>query len=81
MWPLKYCNIQEIRDENGRLRKVLAEKDYEISYLKKKIDEENAALGMCFLLLFKLKVIQIANIYCLVHCLKQRRIWCRQGGH
>ena len=34
-----------MKDENGRLRKVLAEKDYEITYLKKKIDEEKSILG------------------------------------
>jgi hypothetical protein len=34
-----------MRDENGRLRKSLAEKDYEINYLKKKLDEEKSVLG------------------------------------
>jgi chromosome segregation ATPase len=35
---------KEMQDENGRLRKVLAEKEYEINYLKKKVDED-ALLG------------------------------------
>lgn len=34
---------QELRDENGRLRKLLAEKDYEIDYLKRIQDEERQA--------------------------------------
>jgi len=37
-----------MRDENGRLRKSLAEKDYEITYLKKKLDEEKSVLGKLF---------------------------------
>ncbi len=32
-------------DENGRLRKIVAEKDYEINYLKKKADEKSSALA------------------------------------
>lgn len=32
--------LRELQDENSRLRKISAEKDYEIKYLKKKIDEE-----------------------------------------
>lgn len=32
--------LREIQDENGRLRKVLAEKEYEIRYLKRKLDDE-----------------------------------------
>lgn len=35
-----------MKDENGRFRKLLAEKDYEISYLKKKIDEEKSIIGI-----------------------------------
>lgn len=35
-----------MKDENGRLRKVLAEKEYEINYLKKKIEEEKAIIGL-----------------------------------
>jgi hypothetical protein len=34
-----------MNDENSRLRKVLAEKDYEISLLRKKMDEERSVLG------------------------------------
>jgi hypothetical protein len=33
-----------MKDENGRLRKLLAEKDYEINFLKKKIDEEKSII-------------------------------------
>lgn len=36
-WPERF---RELQDENTRLRKISAEKDYEIKYLKKKIDEE-----------------------------------------
>ncbi|RMZ96435.1 Coiled-coil domain-containing 13, partial [Brachionus plicatilis] len=36
-WSEKF---RELQDENTRLRKISAEKDYEIKYLKKKIDEE-----------------------------------------
>ena len=35
-----------MKDENGRLRKIIAEKDYEINYLKKKIDEEKSIIGI-----------------------------------
>jgi chromosome segregation ATPase len=34
-----------MNDENSRLRKVLAEKDYEVSSLRKKIEDERAVLG------------------------------------
>jgi hypothetical protein len=34
-----------MNDENGRLRKVLAERDYEINSLRKKIEDERAVLG------------------------------------
>jgi chromosome segregation ATPase len=34
-----------LQDENGRLRKVLAEKEYEMNQLKKKLSEERDALG------------------------------------
>ncbi len=29
-----------MKDENGRLRKILAEREFENNYLKKKIEEE-----------------------------------------
>jgi hypothetical protein len=32
-----------LKDENGRLRKLLSEKDYEINYLKKRLEEEKLA--------------------------------------
>ncbi|CAF0758447.1 unnamed protein product [Didymodactylos carnosus] len=35
--------IRELRDENGRLRKLLAEKDYEVNYLRRISEEERAA--------------------------------------
>lgn len=35
--------FQELRDENGRLRKLLAEKDYEIGYLRRVQEEERQA--------------------------------------
>ncbi len=35
-----------MKDENGRLRKLLAEKDYEINFLKKKIEDEKALIGL-----------------------------------
>jgi hypothetical protein len=41
--------LRELKDENGRIKKLLLEKDYEINYLKKKLDEEKQAfngLGM-----------------------------------
>ena len=34
-----------MRDENGRLRKVLSEKDYEINQLKKRVNEEKEIIG------------------------------------
>lgn len=34
-----------MQDENGRLRKVLAEKEYEIGYLKRKLDEESSLMN------------------------------------
>uniref|UniRef100_A0A3B3VX28 Coiled-coil domain containing 13 n=1 Tax=Poecilia latipinna TaxID=48699 RepID=A0A3B3VX28_9TELE len=36
--------IRELRDENGRLFKLLSEKDFEIKHLKKKREEERLAL-------------------------------------
>lgn len=38
--------LRELKDENGRFRKLLAEKDYEINYLKKKMDNEQIIQGM-----------------------------------
>jgi hypothetical protein len=35
--------LRELKDENGRLRKLLAEKDYEIGYLRRIQDEERQA--------------------------------------
>ena len=46
-----------MKDENGRLRKLLAEKEYEINYLKKKIDEEKSIIGIGIYTLFN------SNIY------------------
>ncbi|KAM9845014.1 LOW QUALITY PROTEIN: coiled-coil domain-containing protein 13 [Aulostomus maculatus] len=37
--------LRELKDENGRLFKLLSEKDFEIKYLKKKREEERLALG------------------------------------
>ena len=35
--------LRELKDENGRLRKLLAEKDYEIGYLRRMQEEERQA--------------------------------------
>lgn len=41
--------LRELRDENGRLHKLLGEKDFEIKHLKKKREEERLALaGKCY---------------------------------
>ncbi|XP_038157548.1 coiled-coil domain-containing protein 13 isoform X1 [Cyprinodon tularosa] len=37
--------VRELRDENGRLFKLLSEKDFEMKHLKKKRDEEKLALA------------------------------------
>lgn len=37
--------LRELRDENGRLFKLLSEKNFEIKHLKKKRDEERLALA------------------------------------
>ncbi|KAM4557367.1 coiled-coil domain-containing protein 13 [Fundulus diaphanus] len=37
--------LRELRDENGRLFKLLSEKDFEIKHLKKKREEERLALA------------------------------------
>ncbi|XP_056599002.1 coiled-coil domain-containing protein 13 isoform X2 [Triplophysa dalaica] len=37
--------LRELRDENGRLHKLLGEKDFEIKHLKKKREEERLALA------------------------------------
>ncbi|XP_029970862.1 coiled-coil domain-containing protein 13 [Salarias fasciatus] len=37
--------LRELQDENGRLFKLLSEKDFEIKHLKKKQEEERQALG------------------------------------
>lgn len=37
--------VRELRDENGRLHKLLSEKDFEIKHLKKKREEERLALA------------------------------------
>ncbi|XP_060782557.1 coiled-coil domain-containing protein 13 [Neoarius graeffei] len=36
--------VRELRDENGRLHKLLSEKEFEIKYLKKKMEENKLAL-------------------------------------
>ncbi|MCJ8731121.1 hypothetical protein PDJAM_G00195780 [Pangasius djambal] len=36
--------VRELRDENGRLHKLLSEKEFEIKYLKKKREEDRLAL-------------------------------------
>lgn len=36
--------LRELKDENGRLFKLLSEKDFEIKHLKKKREEERLAL-------------------------------------
>ncbi|XP_073704857.1 coiled-coil domain-containing protein 13 [Garra rufa] len=38
-------HVRELRDENGRLYKLLSEKDFEIKHLKKKREEERLALA------------------------------------
>uniref|UniRef100_A0A673K2Q2 Coiled-coil domain-containing protein 13-like n=1 Tax=Sinocyclocheilus rhinocerous TaxID=307959 RepID=A0A673K2Q2_9TELE len=38
-------HLRELRDENGRLYKLLSEKDFEIKHLKKKREEERLALA------------------------------------
>lgn len=37
--------LRELQDENGRLFKLLGEKDFEIKHLKKKREEERLALA------------------------------------
>ncbi|XP_048018787.1 coiled-coil domain-containing protein 13 isoform X2 [Megalobrama amblycephala] len=37
--------LRELRDENGRLHKLLSEKDFEIKHLKKKREEDRLALA------------------------------------
>lgn len=37
--------LRELRDENGRLYKLLSEKDFEIKHLKKKREEDRLALA------------------------------------
>lgn len=37
--------FQELKDENGRLFKLLSERDYEIRQLKKKREEDKLALA------------------------------------
>lgn len=37
--------LRELKDENGRLRKLLAEKDYEIGYLRRIQEEERQAFA------------------------------------
>ncbi|XP_068069101.1 coiled-coil domain-containing protein 13 isoform X2 [Danio rerio] len=38
-------HVRELRDENGRLHKLLSEKDFEIKHLKKKREEDRLALA------------------------------------
>ena len=37
--------LQELKDENGRVYKLLSERDFELRHLKKKREEEKAALA------------------------------------
>lgn len=37
--------LRELKDENGRLFKLLSEKDFEIKHLKKKREEERLLLA------------------------------------
>jgi hypothetical protein len=38
--------LREMKDENSRFRKLIAEKDYEINHLQKKLNEERSANGI-----------------------------------
>ena len=40
--------LQELKDENGRVYKLLSERDFELRHLKKKREEEKAALASKF---------------------------------
>ena len=42
---LKFFFLKELKDESGRLYKLLSERDYEIRKLKKQRDEDRLALG------------------------------------
>lgn len=42
--------MRELQDENGRLFKLLSEKEFEIKHLKKKREEERLALAGTYLL-------------------------------
>lgn len=49
--------LRELKDENGRLFKLLSEKDFEIKHLKKKREDERLALaGIIASFLFNLRV-------------------------
>ena len=45
VYLLHYFVAQELKDENGRLFKLLSERDYEIRQLKKKREEDKMALA------------------------------------
>jgi hypothetical protein len=51
--------LQELKDENGRVYKLLSERDFELRNLKKKREEEKVALAgkLLFLTHFILKLI------------------------
>ena len=43
---VQFCEcLQELKDENGRVYKLLSERDFELRQLKKKREEEKAALA------------------------------------
>ena len=43
--PIDFLFLQELKDENGRVYKLLSERDFELRQLKKKREEEKAALA------------------------------------
>ena len=52
-----------MKDENGRFRKLLAEKDYEINFLKKKIEDEKSIIGLGEYYFLLLRDIFISILY------------------